>query len=265
MQISTVRNLKTNKIERNMGISPLVDKFMYEQDLPTSSVPNPNYREGIDDVSLEEIQIPIIHQLRVCYQQSNVISKPVNSGQISITIIKEHFEKKIKINNTFDLHDYILNNVPSTDLDLNNVTQNNIDYILPIYVNRASNQIAMCSRRGAGNVCIINEKNMNLLNKDSIDISIDDHCFDYSNTYEYKGSIGGVKYYVDKTGLLSEDYVIVTYNGNITNNPKAGVQDAGLFAVVDSNSDVWLTELKNSANAFLGNFTDFFKVIKIKR
>lgn len=270
MQLSIVKNLQTNKIEKNRGISPLVDCFMNERDLSLSSVVNPNYKEGIDDVSLKEILVPIIHQLRVTYKsQPRSITNPNNNiGSISVAIVKELFEKEIKINNTFDLHDYILNNVPAIDLDLNNVTNGNNDYanyILPIYVNRAAAQIAMCTRRGAGNICIINEENMNLLNQESIDISIDKDCYDYGNTYEYKGSVGGVKYYVDKTGLLSKDYVIVAYNGNIFGNDKKTViQDSGLCAIVDDNNDVWLSELKNSASA-LGNFNDFFRVIKIKR
>lgn len=242
MQLSTVTNLKTNKIETNKGISPLVDNFSYEKDLVRMLVPNPKYVTSFDLEEEKENIVPCIYQLNY-----DIINK-----KPSICMLKEPFKKEIKINNTFDLHDYILNNVQSTLVDTSLNTNNN-DLYFSVFVNRQSNIIAQKTKRGAANVCIINEKNLDLIETQLVK---DNEGFDYSHTYQYVGSLNGVSVYTDKTNLLSENYAIICYNNN--NNT---AQDSGLYCVVDDNSDVWLTQMKSNQISW----TDYFSVLKIKR
>lgn len=216
MNIDKVTNIKTGIIENNRGISPLIDQFQYEENLNN-----------------------FLHQL--------VINTKNNTPNISIQMIKSPITKNIKIENTFDLHDFILNNIEHIECDL---TDEKIrKFVLPVYVNKAANNIAQKTKRAPSNVCIISENNLDLI-AFSLEAEIDEKCYDYENTYKYVGTVVDTKYYVDKTGLLSDDYVILTYNGN-----SEKVQDGGLYAVIDDKNNVWLNEISN--------WKDYFQVLKL--
>lgn len=224
MDITTVKNT-ANQVELSRkGISPIVDNFFNEGELQTQNINNTQR---------------VLNVLRIVN---------ASTDKVSITLTRDTVQKDVKIENTFDLHDYIINNVPVKEVKVSDIEDSGMDFPYTVAISSASNKIAQATYRGPGNVVVVSKNNEDKI-KPFLNSVSKKPGFNYTYTYRYIGELNGISYYIDETGLLSDEYVIVCYNATDL------LIDSGIAAVVDSDKNVWLQ--------FQENWKDYFSVLKL--
>lgn len=192
----------------------------------------------------------LINTLSVKYEDA--------TKRISIQILRKEVDLKNKHKNIKSVSKWLYDNLPTNIVDIKNATFDSeyLDRLILGSINKYSNHIAGCTRRGAANIALVGKKISNII-KPQLNDNINKLSYvDYVSNYRYIGMINNsILAYEDNSNTLKNNEVIITYNG--------GIIDHGVFISEDNNNNCYYI----TSNSGLGqdnNYSDYYRKIQFK-
>lgn len=179
-------------------------------------------------------------------------------GRISVQILKEVSNKNEIIRDQYDIFNWLFDNIPIIEKDLYDTEYANItsSSALSSIIVQEANYIASCSRRGPAN-CIVTSKN--IINRISpfIENETTPTTLYVSDDFEFVGFFNKIPVYKCLVNdVIPDDAIVMSYSNHAI--------DKGCFLLHDKKDGCYyLNKIENSAN-YLGNYKDFFRILKIK-
>ena len=179
--------------------------------------------------------------LRVKYNENEV-------NKLSIQILRYPVSKNIEVSSPTSIYAWLLNTIEKVQVSINSPHS----APLGIYINSQSNNIAMRTRRGPGNIIVAGDE---FISKLVLDSPVVETTVYESDSTQFVGILNrSISVYSDKSKSLPSNVGIITYRG-------MGAIDGGAF-IIEDNNNLYLNALQNATNS-IGNVCDFYKIIEL--